>query len=48
MITALLLLKNLITLSAKSVSIPLGLTVAAAAATDAAIVRQFLDQARQH
>ena len=49
MITALLLLKNLLTLSAKSVLIPLGLTVAAAAAaTDAAIVRQFLDQARQH
>ena len=50
MITALLLMKNLLTLSAKSVLIPLGLTVAAAAAaaTDAAIVRQFLDQARQH
>ena len=47
MITALLLLKNLLTLSAKSALIPLGLTVAAAA-TDAAIVRQFLDQARQH
>ena len=48
MITALPLMKNLLTLSAKSVLIPLGLTVAVAAATDAAIVRQFLDQARQH